>query len=316
MTAFTSNRSLGPVFAGDPGCSLIHMLARLGTQERLAAGEYLWHEGDRGDAVVLLREGSLEVVSAHPASQDAMVLRTLGPDTVLGELSCLDGGPRSASIRAADSALVARYPAADFRGLLHRHPHILEQLLLQQVDTVRHLTAQVAQSHRRAITDQLTQLYNLGFFVERLALELDRAAHSGDGVAVVMFDIDHFKRFNDEYGHQAGNDALQQVARILKAEGRRSDIVARFGGEELVALLYGASRDEAGAFAERVRRAVESADLEDSRHRALGRITLSGGVARFPDDARDVNALIRAADANLYRAKRDGRNRVALAGAG
>jgi diguanylate cyclase (GGDEF)-like protein len=281
----------------------------------LEAGHCLWQEGDPADSVIFLREGELEVVSARPDCEDVIVLRRLGPGAVLGEISCLDGGRRSAGVRAEVESIVTRYPLADFRALLRRRPQILEPLLIQQLETVRHLTAQVTQHHRRAITDQLTQLYNLGFFVERLGLELERAEKTGDGLAVIMLDIDHFKRFNDRYGHQAGNEVLVQMGHLLKRSGRRGDIMARYGGEEFIVLLYGANHLEACAFAERVRRKVEAMNLGHRQAQSRRGITVSGGVACYPEDAKGLDSLILAADANLYRAKEQGRNRVSAAGA-
>jgi diguanylate cyclase (GGDEF)-like protein len=294
------------------------LLAQLGDGVRLGlgAGEFLWREGDAADAVAILREGLLEVTSASADSDDEVVLRLLSPGAVLGEVSCLDRGRRSASIRARSSCVVTLYPAAEFRALVRRCPSLFEALLVQQVETVRRLTLQVTKHHRRAITDQLTQLYNLGFFVDRLGLELDRAEKTGDNLAVIMIDIDHFKRFNDTFGHQAGNDALRQLGQILKGVGRRGDIVARYGGEEFITLLYGATRTEAGAFAECLRSKVEAADFADDAAPSPRRITLSVGVACYPDDASALNQLLLAADENLYAAKQRGRNRVVIGGPG
>jgi diguanylate cyclase (GGDEF)-like protein len=171
----------------------------------------------------------------------------------------------------------------------------------------------VTRTHHRAITDTLTHLYNFGFFRERLDIEVDRARHTGDLVSLAMFDIDHFKHYNDIHGHQEGNGVLVRVAGILKGTGRRGDIVARYGGEEFVALLYGARREEAVRFAEAVRRGIETHDFPGGATQPMGRITLSAGVATFPLDASGDETLIKAADLNLYRAKETGRNRVLTA---
>lgn len=283
-----------------------------GVQIDLDAGAFLWREDDAADSVALLREGVLEVISESADNDDIIVLRELAPGALLGEIACLDRGYRSAGIRARTRAGVTLYPAAEFRALLRQSPSLFEALLVQQVATVRRLTAQVTRQHRRAITDQLTSLYNLGFFVERLGLELQRAEKTGDTLAVIMADIDHFKRFNDTHGHQAGNHALKHLGQIFKRCGRRGDIAARYGGEEFITLLYGATRGEAAAFAERLRYAVESADFADDGAGRPRRITLSAGVACFPDDATALNPLLLAADANLYRAKEQGRNRVVV----
>jgi diguanylate cyclase (GGDEF)-like protein len=288
---------------------LPELVGRFGAKFRLSAGAVLWKEGDPGDEVVLLIEGKLEVTTNSPEG-DLHVVSTLKPGEVLGEIACLDGGPRSAGVRAVSDCRLARCSAKEFREFLRQRPDFLEDLLLHQVKLVRQLTQKFTWNRQRAITDPLTKLYNHGFFTERLGLELVRAVKSDDPLSVVMFDIDHFKHYNDTQGHQVGNDALVRVAQLLKARGRRGEIVARYGGEEFVALLYGASSAEGVRFAEAVRRRIVQTDFYGGETQPQGRLTLSGGVASFPDDARDPSSLLAVADANLYRAKRAGRNRI------
>ena len=203
-----------------------------------------------------------------------------------------------------------RIPAAEFRTLLRQRSDILEELYWLQVERVRSLTDQVTRTHHRAITDPLTRLYNFGFFQERLDIEIARARQIGDPLSLVIFDIDHFKSYNDMHGHQEGNAALVSVAEILRGTGRRGDIVARYGGEEFVALLYGASRADAVRFAQAVREAVAAHIFPGGAAQPEGRLTLSAGVATFPVDAGSPRALIQSADRNLYGAKEAGRNRV------
>jgi diguanylate cyclase (GGDEF)-like protein len=282
-------------------------LVGLGVESTLEKGALLWREGDPGDSVVLLRSGKLEVLNETAEGQE-VVLRTLDPGAVVGELAA-DGGGRSATVRACTPCRISRIPAAEFRGLLRRRPAVLEALYWVQVDRVRSLTRQVTRTHERAITDPLTRLYNFGFFRQRLEMEVDRARQTGDPVSLVLFDIDHFKKYNDAHGHEEGNVVLVTVAQILKGVGRRGDVLARYGGEEFVALLYGASLEEATHFGESVRRAVEVQPFKP-RQGPLQRVTISGGCSAFPIDAESDEELIRAADANLYRAKEGGRNRV------
>jgi diguanylate cyclase (GGDEF)-like protein len=288
------------------------LLSGAGTKSNVPAGAWLWREGDPGDSVVLLLDGALNVV--HEGTDgELVVLRELAPGSVLGEIACLDGHPRSAGVRATTGGTIARVPAEQFRELLRQHPTILEALLLQQIQVVRSLTGQVTRTHQRAITDTLTRLYNIGFFSERLDLELERARQTADPVSLVIFDVDHFKHYNDTQGHQEGNVALVKVADILRRTGRRGDIIARYGGEEFVALLYGAGREEANRFADTVRLSIESADFAGGPSQPMGRVTLSGGVAAFPDEASTREQLIEAADRHLYRAKNEGRNRICTA---
>jgi diguanylate cyclase (GGDEF)-like protein len=284
-------------------------LTPLGSEAPLPAGTILWKQGDAGDHVVLLLEGALEVTHDMPGG-DEVVLRTLQPGAVAGEVAALDRQARSATVRARTDCRVLRIPASAFREFLRARPDILEELFWLQLERVRSLTWRVTRTHQRAITDPLTRLYNFGFFRDRLEIELDRARQTGDPVAVVLFDIDHFKNYNDSHGHQEGNRVLVKVADLLRRTGRRGDVVARYGGEEFAALLYGSGREEAVRFAELARVAVEGHDFPGAETQPEGRLTVSGGLATFPEDAADDSGLIKVADDSLYRAKDRGRNRI------
>jgi diguanylate cyclase (GGDEF)-like protein len=125
-------------------------------------------------------------------------------------------------------------------------------------------------------------------------------------VSLVLLDIDHFKPLNDEHGHQIGDDVLRQVAAVLGETARTIDVPARYGGEEFAVVLPECDRAEAAMVAERLRSAIEQADT-------IVKITVSAGVATFPEHGATPEALIRAADDALYSAKDSGRNRVVAA---
>jgi CRP-like cAMP-binding protein len=185
-------------------------LGPLGREVSLDPGAVLWKEGDPGDHVVFLREGRLEVSHQTPDGEE-ITIRHLYPGAVAGEMAALDGQARSATVRAHSASRLLLIPAVRFRDFLRQRPDLLEQLFWLQVERVRSLTWRVSRTHHRAITDPLTSLYNYGFFRERLAMELERAQLTGDPVALAMFDIDHFKHYNDSHGHQEGNRVLQKV---------------------------------------------------------------------------------------------------------
>lgn len=161
-----------------------------------------------------------------------------------------------------------------------------------------------------AITDRLTGLYNFGYFLDRLKEERIRAERYHRLLSLILFDIDHFKRYNDANGHPAGNEVLRKIAEILKVEAREVDIVARYGGEEMVIILPEASRRSAHELADRVRHAIEQTLFPRMESQPLGRITVSAGVATFPVDAATEEDLIKKADKSLYQAKSQGRNQV------
>jgi diguanylate cyclase (GGDEF)-like protein len=164
------------------------------------------------------------------------------------------------------------------------------------------------QVERLAATDALTGLFNRRYFDSAFARELARCDRSSSSLALLLADIDHFKGFNDTYGHAMGDLILKKVADILSGALRKADVLARFGGEEFVILLPTVTARGALESAERLREAVASAAIHPGGPRK--RVTVSIGAALFPTDASDSESLLKAADEALYEAKRLGRNRV------
>jgi diguanylate cyclase (GGDEF)-like protein len=138
-------------------------------------------------------------------------------------------------------------------------------------------------------------------------MEIARANRFGTQLSVIMFDIDHFKSFNDEAGHPAGDLVLRQVSAVMKSIIRKVDTIGRYGGEEFLLILPQVTKVEAVEVAEKLRRAVAGASLEVPRNSG---ITVSGGIANLPVDATAWERLVDCADAALYAAKRSGRNQV------
>jgi two-component system cell cycle response regulator len=155
-----------------------------------------------------------------------------------------------------------------------------------------------------AVTDGLTGLHNHRAFQDYLEEQFQVAMRNKQPLAVILMDVDHFKQYNDTYGHQAGDEVLRQVAQILSAHVREGDFVARYGGEEFVVVLPRTDSESAVAVAERLREAVQSAEWR------LRPVTGSFGVACIRPDMETRQELIEAADQALYQAKKNGRNRV------
>lgn len=166
---------------------------------------------------------------------------------------------------------------------------------------------------RQSVTDPLTRLTNRRRFDEALAAEVERATRLGQPLGLVLLDLDDFKAVNDEHGHQEGDVVLREVARAVRRACRDIDIPARYGGEELAVILPGADLDGAYELAERVRHGVEALRVPFMEGEGTLRVTASLGVAAVPMTAQDGASLVAGADAALYRAKRDGKNRSARA---
>ena len=166
--------------------------------------------------------------------------------------------------------------------------------------------------YAQAIRDPLTGLFNRRYLEETLPREVARADRAGQTLGVLTIDIDHFKRFNDTFGHEAGDLVLREIGTLLRASFRTADISVRLGGEEFVVVLLDTDKDKLVRRAERLGDAVRSLALVH-RELALGGVTVSIGVAIFPESARDADALLRVADVALYRAKNEGRDRAVVA---
>jgi diguanylate cyclase (GGDEF)-like protein len=159
-----------------------------------------------------------------------------------------------------------------------------------------------------AATDGLTGLFNRRYFDSAFARELSRCDRSSSSLALLMVDVDHFKSFNDTYGHAMGDLVLKKVAGMLSSGIRKADVLARFGGEEFVVILPNVTPQGALESAERLRESVAAAPIHPGGPRK--RVTVSIGAALFPADAQDSASLLKAADEALYEAKRLGRNQV------
>jgi diguanylate cyclase (GGDEF)-like protein len=161
-----------------------------------------------------------------------------------------------------------------------------------------------------AVIDEMTGLHNFRQFQKRLTAEWQRAERYKIPLSLILFDLDHFKRINDSFGHQAGDRALQEFAMLLTGGARANDVAARYGGEEFAIILPHTDREMALRVAERIRRAVKEFGFLDDRNPTS--ITVSGGVATYHSshDIKTVDDLVRAADLALYDAKDRGRDCV------
>jgi two-component system, cell cycle response regulator len=158
--------------------------------------------------------------------------------------------------------------------------------------------------------DWLTGLYNRRYLRTALDSEISRSMRHKRTFSVVLLDVDHFKAYNDTHGHLAGDEVLRGVASILQSSGRVEPLCARYGGEEFVVLMPEANREEALASAERIRETVAQHPFAGGETQPEGTVTVSLGVATFPEDGPDGEALVGRADRALYHAKESGRNRV------
>jgi diguanylate cyclase (GGDEF)-like protein len=183
--------------------------------------------------------------------------------------------------------------------------------IFQNMSLQAAIAIQNASLYDLAITDGLTKLFIHRYFSGRLVEELNRAERYSNQLSLIIFDIDHFKNFNDTYGHQFGDEVLIRVADEIRKLCRVSDVPARYGGEEFCVILPQTTKDQANHLGERIRQKIE--DMELVFNTQVVKLTISGGIAEYPaDHPRNSSDLIHMADQALYHSKQNGRNRVSL----
>ena len=163
-----------------------------------------------------------------------------------------------------------------------------------------------------SVTDRLTDLYNQTHFFLLFNLQLEKAKRYDSVFSILLFDVDHFKNYNDANGHMLGSEALKKVGELMKKVFRASDILGRYGGDEFIVLL--SRSDKVGAYlaADRLREIVENEPFISKEKQPLGKVTLSLGIASFPEHGKAVDELLDRADQALYMAKKTGRNRALI----
>jgi len=164
----------------------------------------------------------------------------------------------------------------------------------------------------QSIRDPLTGLFNRRYMEESLERELSRATRKKQPLSVAMLDVDHFKHFNDSFGHDAGDTLLCEIARVFRTTLRAEDIICRYGGEEFAMILPDAPLPSIQGRIEQLREKVRDT-IAQHRGQPLDRVTVSIGIATYPEHGTTSETLLRAADAALYQAKAQGRDRVVLA---
>jgi diguanylate cyclase (GGDEF)-like protein len=265
-----------------------------------------------GTLTLRIPEGGRFPASAEPWAQ---VLAT--------NATVADTGPLAAATKFyVESASRMCIPLVSFGQILgvlaldSGTPNAFRDRDLQSLESVADICAAAIQNahyvervKQLAYLDGLTGIFNRRFFELRIMEEIERARRYGTGMAVIMADIDQFKRLNDEFGHLLGDEVLRQVSSLFHQQLRKIDVVCRYGGEEFGILLTQTHAQHAMSVAEKLRRSVESWQFPG----VPSTVTISAGAAAFPDHGTSRDELVRAADTGLYAAKQAGRNRVCLA---
>lgn len=306
---FFQGVELAPIAPALAGCEV----------RELAARQVLLVPNQANKSLYVVLAGTLNV---HLGAIDSEPVAQLTAGDSVGELSLVDHQPACAFVVAAEATRVLVIDEPTFWLLIDSSHGLSRNLLFTLAQRLRRnniaLSAGIRlqdQYKREGSSDGLTGLNNRRWLDAALPAEIARCIRDGKALSVVMVDVDHFKRFNDRHGHLNGDVVLRAVAQTMVDNVRPSDMLARFGGEEFIALLPSTPVQGATLVAERLRKAVADSVVLARDGTPLPSVTVSLGIAawRVPQDGP---ALIAAADAALYRAKRQGRNRVCCDNAG
>ena len=281
---------------------------------RVQAGEVLLDPREVNLNIYVVLRGEL-LVCLEPTLANPLV--RVGPGECVGELSIIDTALPSAYVMsAATTELLAISREVLWRMLALEQRiavnllHILSQRI-RESNVVMLGNLEIQREYRnKAETDSLTGLHNRSWFEEVFPKQLELCERIGQHASLLMLDVDHFKKVNDQYGHQNGDEALRYIGRQLLRNLRSTDLCARYGGEEMIVLMPGTEVTQARVTAERLRESVAATTLTLPDGRPL-RLTLSGGIAQWRP-GMTLSGLIDTADRALYRAKDGGRNQIAV----
>jgi diguanylate cyclase (GGDEF)-like protein len=313
LTALTpAQLSKARLFSGLPHCELEGLLAQC-SLKNLDQNGILIRPGETEDAVYVLLSGNLRI---HLSTIDNDPIATVNPGESVGELSVIDSSPRSAYVIASAPSRLLEIKRDVFWRLADTCPTLPVNLLhslarrLRENNTTIYESKRLQQEYKlHASVDGLTGLYNRRWLDEVLPRQVNRSLTQNAPTSLIMLDVDHFKRFNDEHGHQAGDFVLFAVARVLRTCFRPTDLIARYGGEEFTIILPDTPASGAIVAADRVRLSMADAHWVMPDQRELPTITVSMGVAEL-QTSDTAHKLVERADAALYQAKMGGRNRV------
>ncbi|ORC32731.1 hypothetical protein B4O97_15665 [Marispirochaeta aestuarii] len=298
----------------------LEILAGLLKRRLLRRGELLFSEGDDGEEMFIVESGRMGVSVALEKGGDLEVAE-FGPREFFGEMSIFEGEPRSASCKAKEDCSLFSLKAGDFFSLAERYPETSNRIMHRMLNitarrlrnTNRFLTEMVSwgeSARKRAVTDELTGLYNRGFFDVSLKRTISEALSAGEPLCLAMADLDGFGRLNSLHGEETCNLVIRKAAEVFRQGFSDGDILTRYGGDEFAFILPGRNLREAKELCDDICRRMQSLRIETNRNRESILLSTSIGIAALSDRTSFDEDLVKMADEALYRAKETGRGRA------
>ena len=282
----------------------------------LEDGDELLSKDKENEFLYVLMDGRLIITLAD---HEDSLLTIVEPGECVGEMSIIERRPPSASVIASEQVTVLQVSQDILWRMVSASHEISRNLLYIMSERLRYSNLVIADSfemqrkfQRFAYTDALTGLHNRGWLDDMFAREVSRTERDDLPLCLIMIDVDHFKNFNDEYGHLAGDQVLVTVGENIRKPLRPNDLVARFGGEEFSVLLPETKLEHAEIIAERLRKNVSNANPGVIDGQEIPSVTISLGVTEYKPNYT-LETMIASADVAMYKAKQNGRNCVQLA---
>ena len=279
----------------------------------IAKDEVLITEGDKHTECYLILSGTVRI---HLGSPDSDAISKLGAGESVGELTLLDGKAASAFVIADEPCRLLVLREDIFWSLINASHNFARNLIILLSRRMRGSNATISDSvtrqheyRRTSVIDELTGLHNRRWMRDILDRQMKRSQMNNEPLSLLMLDIDHFKKVNDNFGHLAGDQVIRAVAQKMMINVRPTDLLVRFGGEEFIIVLPMTDLAGARIVAERICRSVRQAQIVDGVGNRLPPVTISIGIAQMTED-ESQDSLIERADQVMYKAKNNGRDRV------
>ncbi len=313
---FLQNVELFSLLSGEEIGRIIKSLHSLEKE----ADEVLFKEGDEGNELFIVKSGRVASFVMLPKGIKREIAE-FKPGDFFGEMSIFENTNRSAtcytkekssllSLRERDLFELILYDPEIAIKIMYKMLNITADRLLDRSEFLSDMVQWGEEARKRAITDELTGIYNRRFLDDSLVDYFEKAKNSGKPLSLIMLDIDNFKEFGDIFKQKQINEIIIDVVSIFKKHLRENDIAARYGGDEFTIIMPETDLESAFQAAEKIRVAVSGLELPGTIKKNIPRITISQGIASYPENADDLEILKAKADKALYKAKLDGRDKV------